>query len=212
MNPISGSAPISASVGGSGDVANGEPAATTSTYGIVDELARLERRVRDRERDEADVELAALDRLLDLLVVELADHDVDAGPRGGEAAHHGGEEARAGRLERADAQRADLARLQRVQVGLRGLQPRDDRVGVPEQQLARLGERDRPRAAGPLDELLADDPLERRDLLADRRLRVAEPLGRASERALARERLQGGEVPELDAEPSIRFHDRISAL
>ena len=92
--------------------------------GIVDELARLERRVRDRERDEPDVELAALDRQLDLLVVELADLDVDPGPRGGEAAHHGGEEAGAGGLEGADAQRPDLSRLQRMQVGLRGLQAR----------------------------------------------------------------------------------------
>ena len=31
--------------------------------------------------------------------------------------------------------------------------------------------------------------------------------GRASERDLARERLQRGEVPQLDSQPSIRFHD-----
>ena len=65
-----------------------------------------------------------------------------------------------------------------------------------------------PRAAGPLDELLADDPLERGDLLADGRLRVAEPARRAAERALLRHRLQRGEVPQLDAEPTIRFHNR----
>ena len=64
------------------------------------------------------------------------------------------------------------------------------------------------RAARALDEPLADDPLERRDLLADRRLRVAEPFRRAAERALVRERLQRCEVADLDAEPTIRFHDR----
>ena len=79
-----------------------------------------------------------------------------------------------------------FARLERAEVGLRGLQARDDRLRVAQQQLAGLGQRDRARAARPLDEPLADDPLERRDLLADRRLRVAEPLRGASERALVR--------------------------
>ena len=109
-------------------------------------------------------------------------------------------------------QRPDLARLERVQVCLRGLQPRDDRDGVAQEQLARLGQGDRPRPARPLDELLADDPLERRDLLADRGLGVAEPFGRAPERALRGERLERGEVPQLDPEPIIRFHDRNQAV
>ena len=170
----------------------------------MDELARLERRVRNGKRDEADVELAALDRLLDLFVVELADLHLDAGPRGGEAPHDGGEEAGAGGLEGADAQRPDLSRLQRLEIRLRGLEAGDDRVGVPEEQLARLGERDCPRASRSLDELLADDPLERRDLLADRRLRVAKSFSGPPERALAGERLQGGEMPQFDAQPPIR--------
>ena len=63
------------------------------------------------------------------------------------------------------------------------------------------------RPAGPLDEPLADDPLERRDLLADRRLRVAESFGGAPERALLGDRPQRGEVAQLDAEPTIRFHN-----
>ena len=37
----------------------------------------------------------------------------------------------------------------------------DDRLGVAQQEVARLGHRDRARAAGALDELLADDALER---------------------------------------------------
>ena len=79
---------------------------------------------------------------------------------------------------------------------------------MPQQQRAGLCERHGAGAAGALDELLADDALERRDLLADRGLRVAEPGGRAAERALRGDRLQGGEVPDLDAEPLIVFHDR----
>ena len=41
-----------------------------------------------------------------------------------------------------------------------------------QKQAARVGERHRPRTAGPLDELRADDLLEPGDLLADGRLRV----------------------------------------
>ena len=78
---------------------------------------------------------------------------------------------------------------------------------MTEEQLAGFGQRDRPRPAGPLDELLADDPLERRDLLADRGLRVAEPLCGPAEGALRRDRLQGREVPQFDAKPTIRFHN-----
>ena len=60
---------------------------------------------------------------------------------------------------------------------------------------------------GRSSEPLADEPFERLDLLADRGLGVAERLGRAAERALAGDRLQGREVTELDAEPAIRFHN-----
>ena len=95
-----------------------------------------------------------------------------------------------------------------MQVCLGRLKARDDRVGVPEEQLTRLCERDRARSAGALDELLADDLLERLDLLADRRLRVAEPLRGAAERPLGGDGLQRGEMPQFDSEPAIRFHDR----
>ena len=65
-----------------------------------------------------------------------------------------------------------------------------------------------PRPAGPLHELNADDSLERLDLLADRRLRVAEPLGGAAERPFFGHRLERGQMPDLDPEPSISSHDR----
>jgi len=140
----------------------------------------------------------------------LVEHHLDLGPLGGEPPHDLRQQARADRLERADAQRAERAALQGGQVGLGRLQAGDDRLGVAQEQPARLGERDGSRAARALDEPLADDPLERLDLLADRGLRVAEPLGGASERPLFGERLERGEVADLDAEParwSIKFRD-----
>ena len=105
-------------------------------------------------------------------------------------------------------ERARLAGRKGGEVGLGGLQARDDRLGVTEQDPARLGQRHRARPAGTLDQALADDALEGRDLLADRRLGVAELLGRAAEAALRRNRLEGGQMPQFDSKPSIRFHDQ----
>src|SRR6476661_1142575 len=65
------------------------------------------------------------------------------------------------------------------------------------------------RAARPLDQAIADQALERRDLLADGGLRVAQPDRGAAEAALLRHRLQGSQVPQFDPEPTIRFHDQL---
>ena len=119
-----------------------------------------------------------------------------------------GQDARADRLIGADPERPGLAGAERGDVGPRRVEPGDDRLGVTEQQHSGLGQRDGARTAGPLDERLADDLLERRDLLADGRLRVAEPIGRATERSLPRDRVEGGEVAHLDSEPLIRLCDR----
>ena len=107
------------------------------------------------------------------------------------------EEPRADALVDADPQGARGALGQCLHVGLRGLELSDDRAGVPEQEPPGVGERDGPRAAGALDQPLADDLLQLGDLLADRRLRVAELPRRTAERAGARERLQGSQMPQL---------------
>ena len=56
-------------------------------------------------------------------------------------------------------------------------------------------------AGAQLGEGRPDDLLERRDLLADRRLAVAELAGRRGQRALLGDRLERKQVPQLDAEP-----------
>jgi hypothetical protein len=93
----------------------------------------------------------------------------------------GGEDARADALIGADPQRPGCAVRERPEVGLGRLEPGSDAGGVPEEEAPRLGCRDRLRPARPIDELRADDPLERRDLLADGRLRVPEAGGGATE-------------------------------
>jgi hypothetical protein len=98
------------------------------------------------------------------------------------------------------------SRSDRVEVGRGRLDPGEDRVGVREQHLAGVGQLDRTGPAGADDELLSDDALERRDLLADRRLHVTEPGGGAPERALLGHRREGGQVPDLDAGGVIYGH------
>ena len=112
-----------------------------------------------------------------------------------EPAQHLREDSRAGTLEAPDAERSDRARGEGVHVRLRGGDPGPDRVRVPEQHLAGLGQRHRLLASRPLDELLADDPLERGDLLADGGLRVAERGRGAAERRAGRDSLERSEMP-----------------
>ncbi len=79
-----------------------------------------------------------------------------------------------------------------------------------EHRLAGRGQRRAPRAARALHERRADDALEREDLVADRGLHVAEPLRRAAERALARDRLERLQVANLETDPARigAAHDR----
>ncbi len=109
-------------------------------------------------------------------------------------------------------QRAARALGERGHVRVGRVEVRDDRVGVPQEQLAGGGQGDAARAAGPVDEPLADDALELRDLLADRRLRVAELAGGGAERAVAGDRLERGEMAQLDSQPRITFHNRNERL
>ena len=72
-----------------------------------------------------------------------------------------------------------------------------------EQRLAFVGQRDGLRTGRAMDETMADDPLERCDLLADRGLNVPKRTRGPAERRLLRDRHERGEMPKLDAEPFV---------
>lgn len=91
---------------------------------------------------------------------------------------------------------------------MRLLDEAEDRVGVPEQHLAGVGQGDRAPALRALDQPVPDPPLEDRDLLADRRLREAQARRGAPERALAGDRPQRCEVAELDTGPGAERAER----
>ena len=132
-------------------------------------------------------------------VVLLAHADADSRPLRAEAADESGEEVRADALEDADAQRSRLSFGERGHVGAGRVEPGHDRVGVAEQEEPRLGRLHLARAARAVEELLPDDALELRDLLAHRRLRVAELARRGAERPRPHDRLQRREMAQLDA-------------
>jgi hypothetical protein len=101
----------------------------------------------------------------------------------------------------ADAQLADAPAGEPGEVGARGLELSGDRVGVGQELRAGLRQLHGAPARRARHERHADDALERLQLLADRRLRVAEPHRRTAHRALARDRLEGREMPEVEPGP-----------
>ena len=161
---------------------------------VAQQLEHLERPVVDREDAEGEVELPGLDLVEEDGVVLLVERHVEERPVRREAAQERGQHLRADRLEGADAERPALAGRERVEVGARGLHARHDPARVAQEELAGRRHRHGPRPAGAREQLLADDLLERRDLLADGRLGVAEPLRGAAEGALLGDCLKGREV------------------
>ena len=177
---------------------------------IPEELFGLERSLEGGEHREGEVELTPLDQPKQVVVRRrLRQLEPDERPGGEEPPHHLGQDLGADALERSDPQVAALTLGERGHVRPSGVEAGDDRLGVSQQQRARFGQRHGARTARSLEQPLSDDAFERLDLLADGGLRVPERLRRAPERALPGDGLQGGQVAELDAEPTIRFHDRV---
>ena len=123
----------------------------------------------------------------------------------GHSVAEGGEEAGkdlgADTWERSDAQLALFARREGAQVGGGRADSGEDGPGVAEQDLP--GRRE-PHGAGPagaLEQLRADDAFEGADLLADRRLGVAQLFGGPAERAGVGDGDEGQEVPQFQSWP-----------
>ena len=82
-----------------------------------------------------------------------------------------------------------------------------DRRGVRQQPAPGVGQLDVPRAGRAHEQLDPDDALERADLLADGRLRVAEPLGGAAHRPRLGHGRQRAQVAQVDPRPVSRSGD-----
>jgi hypothetical protein len=77
---------------------------------------------------------------------------------------------------------------------------------VGEQGGADRGQFDRPWSTRAVEQAMADDALERGDLLADRRLAEPEAIGSAAEGAFGGDGLQRLEVADLDVVEADRLH------
>ncbi len=161
-----------------------------------------------RYQREREVESSALDQSQQLVLVgRLLQSHLDPGPRLHETPHDIGQHADRDALERPDAQRGGRALGERREIGLCGLQLRGEPDRVAEDALAGVGRNDRPPTAGSLEQAHAGRPLERRDLDADGRLRIAELLRGPRERSGHRDGLERREMTNLDAEQSMMlFH------
>ena len=175
---------------------------------VAQHLDVVERRVVG-PADEREVELAAGDELQELvLVVRLGHAKLDPGMGVAHATHDLGEQPDADRLEHPHAQRPRVTGAKRGKVGLRCPQRRSRPSRVPKQPFTGVGRNDRLPTTRPVEESHARDALERRDLLADRRLRVAEASARGGERAGVDHGLERGEMSYLDTLQSIEICDR----
>ena len=126
----------------------------------------------------------------------LLDRDAQLRMRAQERDHRRGDDRRQRAREGADAQLAPLARHAVRQLPVREPEPLGDDVGVREQLLARG--RDLQLAAPALQQAGAGLPLERGDLLRDRRLRERQRLARAGERPVQRDFAEGQHAARVE--------------
>ena len=106
------------------------------------------------------------------------------------------DQRRVGGRGRAEVEAAALERGERVELALGGGQPVEDRVGVADQHLARLGEADA--AGGALDEPGAGLGLERGDLARDRGLGEVERFGGGGEGAVRGDLAQDPQASDIE--------------
>ncbi len=112
-------------------------------------------------------------------------------------------------LEGAHPQASDVTGAEPVEVGVDAVEVGEELSCVVEQVGTERGEFNGPRAAGTVEDRVADDPFERRDLLADRRLGVAEPFRGAAEGAFRGDGVQRHQQADVEVPQSAHEHQHI---
>ena len=149
---------------------------------------------------EREVELAPREEVEQVVVVARLDEaHLNTGPAVDVTAHRLREEPHARALERSHAERPGLTLGERRQVRLGRAHRGCRALCVAQEPQPGLGRRHRPPSARPLEQCEPGGALERRDLLADRGLRVAELCCRPVEGAGLDDGLEGREMANLDA-------------
>ena len=149
--------------------------------------------------EEAEIEVVRQQTLDEgIVLVALLATNRQAGALRTQPSDHLGQHVHRHALERPDDEATDLSGPQRTEAVLGLAQPVEHRRGVHQQQFTRGGELDLAGPARPVEHPVADGPFEGGDLLADRRLGEAQPLGRPPERTLGSDRLEGTQLADLD--------------
>jgi hypothetical protein len=170
---------------------------------VVEQVLCRELGVQERAglevHDDRDVDLAGAQEIACLGELGGAGAELYAGVAAVELGERLRDERGARALEGGDAYPSALEAGDGGELLLGVVEPREDRVGVGDERLARRCEPDAARA--PLDELRAGLALERRDLLADGRLREGERLRRRAERPLRGDLLQHPHAAYVEHHP-----------
>src|SRR5438445_2680667 len=109
----------------------------------------------------------------------------------------------AGALEGSDLQRRAAVHAERSQVRPRRLNLRENDVGVTQQHSPGGGQASRPTALRAFQQALAHDPLQRRELLADRRLGIAQPYSGGAKSSLFSNFPQRNKMTKLQRIPPL---------
>ena len=163
-------------VAGAGPAAGQRRARTRHQHiWILHQLADLKGTIRDGLDGKAEIKLASFDRIDELPVMRGFGHpNVHRRPALFEPAHDLRQHLIGHALVDADPQAARLPGGIGVEVGLGRPQPRLDGLGMPEQNATCFSQLDRAPAPRTLDQALADQGLERGDVVADRGKRAVQ--------------------------------------
>jgi hypothetical protein len=166
---------------------------------VIEEAADLQQPCLVRaDIDEGDVDVAGLDSVDQIGgLPRFMEHNLDARPLRTEAPEEAGQDLGADARQCPDPQLALFAAGQRSQVGGGSIDTGDDRPSVGQQYLSGRCELHRAATAWALEQPRAHDAFQDADLLADRRLGVAQLLGSRAEGACFHHCDQGQEVPHL---------------
>ena len=136
-----------------------------------------------------------------VLGLGVGEGELDVGMALAEAGERRREQRGAGGGERRQAHPSPANAGDRLELGLRGRQPREHHLGVVDERAARVGQADS--AAGAVHERGAGGLLESGDLLGDRGLGVGERLGGGGEGAVLGDRLEDPQLLDVQHNPSL---------
>ena len=160
--------------------------------------------VADVAHHEAEIEVAVGEAIVeDGVVVALERDDVEIRQLVANGGDQRGQHRVRHALKGPDPEASGVAGAEPVEVGVDAVEVREELSCVVEQVGAERGEFDGSRTAGTIEDGVADDPFERRDLLADGGLGVTEPFSGATEGAFGGDSVQRHQQADVEVAQTV---------